>query len=279
MNQPPAGRERPPASLIIAAGLIFVLAVVTVVSAVTVFQLPDPVTEQAKRTDILYQPVLAISFVIFFGVTAGIIWAIFRYRRKSNDEMPAQVHGSSTAETIWTIIPILILVALFIPALIMVIDLKTPPNEGDVELTVEAVGHQWWWEFVYPDDGIRVQQTPPNYEDLTPPALVVPVDKTVRIVVRSTDVIHSFSAPRTLYKIQAIPGNVNEMHFKAEKTGSFHGQCYQFCGLRHSDMLFTLEVKSQSEYDQWLRDTKRAQGVTAPGDNASLPGATKNKSE
>jgi cytochrome c oxidase subunit 2 len=279
MNQPREGRERPSASTLIAAAIILILAVVVAVSAVTVFQLPDPVTKEAKRTDILYQPVLAASFIIYFAVTAGIIWAIFRYRRRDNSEMPAQVHGSTIIEVGGVLFSVVVLVALFIPALIMVLDLKTPPDDGEVDLTVEAVGHQWWWEFNYPDDGVRVQQTPPNYDDLKPPTLVVPVGKTIQVFVRSTDVIHSFSAPRTLYKIQAIPGNVNQMHFKTEKVGSYRGQCFQFCGLRHSDMLFVLEVKSQADYQRWLSDTKRAQGVPSPKDQASNPDTAGGKSE
>jgi cytochrome c oxidase subunit II len=264
MNRLPAGRRRPPVALIVAAVLIFILAVVVVVAAVTVFQLPDPITEQGGRTETLYIPVLIISFIVYFGVTAGIIWAIFRYRRV-DDSIPEQIHGSSVLEATWTIIPIIILVALFIPALILVIDLKSPPAEADADLTVEAVGHQWWWEFIYPDDGVRVQQTPPDYNTVgnQPPALVVPVNQTIVIKVRSTDVVHSFSGPSLLYKIQAIPGNVNVMHVKFEKTGTFPGQCYQFCGLRHADMLFVFDVREESDYQSWLRDAQAAQGVPA----------------
>ena len=263
-----AARRRPSVSIIIASVLILILAVVTVVGALTVFQLPDPVTESARDIELLYIPVLFISFVIFFLVTAGIIWAIFRYRRV-DDTIPEQIHGSSTLEAAWTIIPIIILVALFIPALILLLDLKTPPPEGEVDLTVEAVGHQWWWEFIYPDDGVRVQSTPPDYNDLTPPALVVPVNKVIVIKVRSTDVVHSFSAPQTLYKIQAIPGTVNQMHMKAEKVGVYFGQCYQFCGLRHADMLFVLDVRSEEDYEAWLRETQAAQGVIPATDQAA----------
>jgi cytochrome c oxidase subunit 2 len=266
MTQPPAERRRPPVSTLIALGIIIILAVVTVVGAVTVFQLPDPATDQGQRTHNLYQPVLAISFIVFFGVTSGIIWAIFRYRRRSEDEMPEQIHGSSILEATWTIVPIIILVALFVPALILVLDLKTPPDDPD--LTVEAIGHQWWWEFTYPDDGVTVQATPPNYDNLEPPRLVLPVDKDVVIRVRSTDVVHSFSAPHTLYKIQAIPGNINQMHLKFKETGEFTGQCYQFCGLRHADMLFIIEVKSQADYEAWLSETQAAQGVK-PADLAA----------
>ena len=262
-NRPPSG------SVIVAGILIVILAVVTVVSFFTVFQFEDAVTEQARRTDALYQWTLAVCLIVFFLVTAAIIWAVFRYQRRSPDEMPEQVHGSSVLEVTWTIIPIVILVGLFIPSLILLLDLKTPPSEAEADVVVEVVGHQWWWEFIYPDEGIRVQATPPNYDDLTPPRLVVPVDKTVLIRLRSTDVIHSFSVPHTLYKIQAIPGNVNEMHFKVEKAKEYRGQCFQFCGLRHSDMRFILDARSEADYERWLTETKRAQGVLVGEDAVS----------
>jgi cytochrome c oxidase subunit 2 len=278
MNQNPMEDRRPSPSTVIAVILILILAVVVVVGALTVFQLPDPITEQARRTNLLYQPVLAISFLVYFGVTAGLIWAIFRYRRRG-PEMPEQIHGSSGLEFAWTIIPILILVGLFIPSLALVIDLKTPPADDEVDLVVEAIGHQWWWEFVYPDQGVRVQAAPPNYDDLTPPALVVPVDKTIVIKVRSTDVVHSFSAPHTLYKIQAIPGNVNQMHLKVEDVGVYRGQCYQYCGLRHSDMLFVLDARSEADYNRWLQETRRAQGVTDAADTALVAGSDGGENE
>ena len=248
--------------MIIAWILILILAVVTVVGALTAFQPPEAITEQGRRIVTLYQVVLAISFLVFFGVTAALIYAVFRFRR-TGPEMPVQIHGSSTAEFTWTVIPVIVLVALFIPSLILVIDLKTPPAEADADVTINVVGHQWWWEFDYAKDGIKVQATPPNYDQLVPPVMVVPVNKEILLMIRSTDVIHSFYAPNLLYKIQSIPGNVNQMHFKAEKTGTFIGQCYQFCSTRHADMRWTLQVMSQADYDKWLRDTKAAQ--PAPG--------------
>jgi cytochrome c oxidase subunit II len=261
MTQDPAGRRRPPVSIIIAATLIVILAVVTIVGALTVFQLPHPVTQDGKHVHLLYEAVLAVSFFVFFLVTAGIIWAIFRYKRV-DDTIPEQVHGSNVLEMTWTIIPILILVVLFVPALVLVLDLKTPPKDSDVDLTVEAIGHQWWWEFVYPDGGVTVQATPPNYDDFTPPTLVVPVGKTIVIKVSSTDVVHSFSVPHTLYKIQAIPGMINTMHMVVEEEGTYVGQCFQFCGLRHSDMRFVLDARSEADYEAWLAQTQAQQGVT-----------------
>jgi len=261
MTQDPAGRRRPPVSIIIAATLIVILAVVTIVGALTVFQLPHPVTSDGKHVHLLYQAVLAVSFFVFFGVTAGIIWAMFRYKRV-DDTIPEQVHGSNKLEATWTIIPIVVLVILFVPALILVLDLKTPPKDSEIDLTVDAIGHQWWWQFDYPDDGITVQATPPDYNDLTPPRLVVPVGKTIVINISSTDVVHSFSAPHTLYKLQAIPGMINTMHLKIEEVGTYTGQCYQFCGLRHSDMRFIIDARSEADYEAWLAETQAAQGVS-----------------
>jgi cytochrome c oxidase subunit II len=258
MRERPAGRERPPARIILAIALIALLAVITIVGALTVFQLPDSVTEQGDDVTVLYQVVLAISFLIFFLVAAGIIWAVFRYKR-TGPQIPEQIHGSSVLEMAWTVVPVIILVALFIPALILVISLKTPPK--DPEVTVEAIGHQWWWEFFYEAEGIRIQQTPPDYENLDPPVLVVPVDREILINVRSTDVVHSFGAPSTLYKLQAIPGSVNQMHMTITEPGTYAGQCYQFCGLRHSDMLFILDAREPAAYEQWLRETQAAQSV------------------
>ena len=269
MNQPPEGSRKPSGSTLIAGLLILILAVVTVVGAVTVFQLPDSITKTGDDVVLLYQATLAISFFVFFIVTAGIIWVVFRYRRRG-PEMPEQIHGSTGLELAWTIIPIIILVALFIPSYILVLDIKTPPKDNEIGLTVEAIGHQWWWEFNYPDDGIRIQPLPPNYDDLTPPTLVLPVDTVVVIDVRSTDVIHSFSVPEILFKVHAVPGTINQMHLTFTKTGTFTGQCFQFCGLRHSDMLFVLEVLSQEDYNEWLEATKLAQGISLDSESTTL---------
>jgi len=285
MRDRQGGGSRPPASLLVAGGLIAILAVVVVVASLTVLQLPDPVTEQARRTNNLYQVTLAISMIVFFGVTAGIIWAVFRYRR-TGPELPEQVHGNNALEVGWTLVPVLILIGLFIPSFILVLDLKTPPAQAELAsgnvLVVEAIGHQWWWEFDYPAEGIKVQPTPPNYDNFAPPTMVIPVGQTILVKVRSTDVVHSFYAPNLLYKIQAIPGNVNEFHFKVEKPGSFSGQCYQFCGLRHSDMRFVIEAVEPAAYQRWVAEQKQKQGQSgavpaggAAGAGDSVQGQTR----
>jgi len=260
MNQPPAGSRKPSGSMIVAGVLIALVIGITILGGLTALQPPDSITVLGDRQWTLYNVTMAISLVIYILVTCGFIYAIFRFKRRSPDEMPVQIHGSNVLELTWTLIPILILVGLFVPSFLLVRDLKTPPAEEDVFLTVEAVGHQWWWEFIYPD-GTRVQQSPPNYDDLTPPALVVPTDKVVVVKVRSTDVVHSFYVPQTLYKIQAIPGTVNQLHFEIHKEGVYYGQCYQFCGVRHSDMLFVLDARSEADYNQWLREQQQARNA------------------
>lgn len=280
MNQHPAGNRNFTGATLVAAILITILGAVTILSFFTVFQMPDAITEEGARIDSLWQVTLAICLVVFFMVTAGIIWAIFRYRRRG-PELPEQIHGSDKLEMAWTIIPILILVGLFAGSIGLLLDLKQQPSESEADIVIEVVGHQWWWEFIYPASGIRIQAVPPNYEDLKPPALVLPVGKTVLLKVRSTDVIHSFYAPNTLYKIQAIPGNINQMHFKlrVKDTGTYHGQCYQFCGLRHSDMLWILDARSESDFQRWVSETRRAQGLTGVNEQASVGAGSDAKSE
>lgn len=274
MNSPERGGTRPSGPILVAIFLIVAFGVLVVVGSLTALQLPEAVTSQGDDIKTLYQATLAISMIIYFSVTAGIIWAIFRYRR-TGPELPRQIHGSSSLEIGWTVVPVLILVGLFIPSFILVLDLKTPPAGDDVDITIEVIGHQWWWEFVYCEQGdctradnVHIQRTPPDYANLQPPTLVVPTGQTVLARIRSTDVVHSFYAPHFLYKMQAIPGNVNEMHFKVEKAGSYSGQCYQFCGLRHANMLFVVDARSPSDFQTWLGEERRAQGLETGQDQA-----------
>jgi cytochrome c oxidase subunit 2 len=281
----PAGGNRPSGSIIVAIFLIVVLGALVVGGSLTALQLPSPKTSQAQDIHRLYEATLIISMIVYFGVTAGIIWAIFRYRRKSQ-ELPKQIHGSNALEMGWTVIPVLILVGLFIPSFILLLNLKVPPSSSEVDMTVEAIGHQWWWEFIYcqPGEGadecrdnpnnVKVQATPPDYNNVVPPALVLPVGQNVKAYVRSTDVVHSFYWPHSLFKIQAIPGNINQMHFKIVDEGTFSGQCYQFCGLRHADMIFVVDARSEQDFQSWLSEQKQVQGIPDGSQTANAGAAS-----
>jgi cytochrome c oxidase subunit 2 len=285
MLNPPEGRRGPSPSLIIAGVLIAAVAVVVLLASFTVFQLPTPVTTQAEDIEHLYWGTLAIAMAVYFLVTAGIIFAIFRYRRRSS-ELPEQIHGSTILEFSWTAVPVLILVGLYIPSFLLVKDLKTPPAPKDVDVQMEVIGHQWFWEFVYckknadgtgnceDNTNLHIQKNPPNFNDFKPPMIVVPVGQTVRMQVRSTDVIHSFYVPHFLYKIQAVPGNVNELHFRVTKAGTYSGQCYQFCGLRHADMRFVVQAMAPADYQNWVNQQRQAQGLPLESNlNAQTSGA------
>src|SRR5581483_10990870 len=136
MRQPSAGR--PSGGMIIAGLLIFALAVLTIVGAVFAFQLPEPITDEGENTTVLYEATLAVSFIIFFAVTAGIIYAIFRFKRVDN-HVPPQIHGSSLVEYGGVVFAIVILVALFVPALVLVLDLKSQPNDKEADVAVNVV--------------------------------------------------------------------------------------------------------------------------------------------
>jgi cytochrome c oxidase subunit 2 len=257
------GRSGSNSGTVIAILLIAVLVVATLVATFTVMQFPDHVTEEADDINSLYAITLALATFVFLAVEALIIWVCFRFRRRSNTD-PAQVHGNNRLEFGWTAIPVMIITVLFILSAPLVVDLRD--SEADAaDLTVNVTGRQWFWEYEYPEEGITIQEIP-DYDNPDPPALVVPVDALVVLNITSGDVVHSFYVPDFLYKIQAIPGQINEMHFRAEEIGTFTGQCAQFCGLNHAQMLLRVDVLSQADYDAWVEEQQAAQEETpTPG--------------
>jgi cytochrome c oxidase subunit 2 len=272
MESTRGGRSGSNSGTLIAIFLIVVLVAATMVAYFTVMQFPDQVTEEADDINSLYAITLALATFVFLSVEALIIWVVFRFRRRSNTD-PAQVHGNNRLEFGWTAIPVMIMVVLFTLSAPLVIDLRDSEAEA-ADLTVNVTGRQWFWEYEYPEEGITIQEIP-DYENPDPPALVVPVDQLVVLNVTSGDVVHSFYVPDFLYKIQAIPGQVNEMHFTAEEIGTYTGQCAQFCGLNHAQMLLKVEVVSQEDYDAWVEEQLAAQEETpTPGpEPTGTPGA------
>jgi cytochrome c oxidase subunit II len=236
--------------------IILAIGVMTVVGALTVLRPETPVTEEADDITSLYNLVLAMALFVFFGVEALIVWVVFRYRRR-DDREPDQVHGNNKLELAWTTVPIAILVFLFALSVPVVIDLRDPVDAGDVGLEVNVQGQQWFWSYEYPEQEISIVE-PIDYEDPDPAALVVPVDTKVQLNIESADVVHSFYVKEFLYKIFAVPGQVNRMHFTAEETGTFTGQCAQFCGLNHAQMLIRVDVLSQEDFDAWVSEQQAA---------------------
>jgi cytochrome c oxidase subunit II len=218
---------------------------------------PQSVTEEGQAIYSLYNLFLYIAAVIFAVVSGLVIWSVLRYRRRG-DELPTQTHGNNRLELTWTVIPTVIVLILFVFTIQAQDKVLDQSGEADVNITVTAF--QWSWRFTYEGTGAEVVGNPESI-----PEMHVPVGQTIRVKLVSADVVHSFYVPQTLFKRQAIPGTDTEFDLTFEKEGLYHGQCTQFCGLQHPDMMFRVRVVSQGEYQSWLADASRRGAAGQPG--------------
>ena len=192
--------------------------------------------------------------VVFFGVEGAIVYSVIRYRRR-DDRLPDQLHGHTLVEIVWTAIPTVIVLFLFVWA---TLTLTTIQAKSDPAVTIEVTGFQWQWTFHYldgdtdPNNDYRVTGTPAN-----PPVMGLPTGEPVRLILKSSDVIHSFAVPSFGIKIDAIPGRLNETWFKATKEGVYYGQCSELCGKNHAFMPIAVRVVSESEFNGWLEEAKK----------------------
>jgi cytochrome c oxidase subunit 2 len=221
---------------------------------------PEPRTDAAKSVFTLYNIVFAMGVVVFLGVEGFIVYSIFRYRRR-DDLLPAQTHGNTIVEIIWTAIPTVIVLILFIMSVATLATVEATSN-SDRGVDIEVDGFQWQWQFRYldgddnPDNDVTVLgQAPQN-----PAVMVVPVGEPVHLTLHSDNVIHSFFVPQFLIKRDLIPvpeGDAdNELTFTVSEEGTYAGQCAEFCGLLHADMTFRVEAVSRAAFEQWLADAK-----------------------
>ena len=184
-------------------------------------------------------------------VVGVLLYTVIRFRRKpGRQDMPAQTHGNMPLEVAWTIAPAIVLAVIAVPTVIYTFDIaRTPPPDS---LEVKVTGHQWWWEFEYP------QQDLVSDVVVTANELHVPVDRPVKLTLTSDDVIHSFWIPKLAGKVDLIPTNENRMWFTARSTdigsyqATFFGQCAEFCGVAHGYMRFRVIVESQEGFDAWV---------------------------
>ncbi|HEX5164349.1 MAG TPA: cytochrome c oxidase subunit II [Thermomicrobiales bacterium] len=189
--------------------------------------------------------------VVLILVEGLLIYTLIRFRRrpKTVHGRPVPVHGNTTLEIAWTIIPAVILVAISIPTLQVLADLSDPPDDQP-QMQIDVIGHQFYFEFQYPEEGLQTTNT-----------LHIPEDTIVDIDITSGDVIHSLWVPRLNGKTDAVPGRTNDMWIEADNPGTYHGQCAEFCGTGHALMRFTVEVHTKADYDAWVQQQKdRAAG-------------------
>ena len=218
---------------------------------------PQSVTEQGQAIYNLYNLFMYIAAVVFVVVSGLVIWSVIRYRRRG-DELPTQTHGNNRLELTWTVIPTVIVLVLFV--FTMQAQDKVLDQSGDADVDITVTAFQWSYRFTYEGTGAEVVGSPEHI-----PEMVVPVGQTIRVKLISADVVHTFYVPQTLFKRQAIPGTDNFFDLTFEKEGLYHGQCTQFCGLQHPDMVFRVRVVSQGEYQSWLAAETRRGAAGQPG--------------
>ncbi len=214
----------------------------------------------------LHNFILYIITAICLFVLALLVYIMLRFNAKANPVPSATTHNTML-EVAWTVIPVLILVAIAIPSFRLLYFEDVIPK---TDMTIKATGKQWFWTYEYPDNGnftFDAQMTPdrrsqPVVKDGPPRLLgtnnhvVVPVGKTIRLITTGADVIHSWAIPGFAVKIDAVPGKINQSWFKPEKEGLYYGQCSELCGARHAFMPITVEVVSQEKFDQWVAEAK-----------------------
>ena len=242
------------------------------------------VTEVSRDVYDLHMLVLYICTAIGVVVFGAMFWSMV-FHRKSKGAKPATFHESTKVEILWTAIPVVILIAMAVPATITLIDME---NNDDADITVQVTGSQWKWHYKYFDQDIEfysVLSTPrEQYENQDGTSaekgehyllevdrpLVIPINKKVRFVITSDDVIHAWWVPAFAVKQDANPGFINEAWTKVDKPGTYRGQCAELCGKDHGFMPIVVEVKTEADYAIWLDEQKQLQANAAAAEAASL---------
>ena len=207
--------------------------------------------------NLLLPIIIAITvFVLFL-----MLYACVRFRASANPNPSKRTHNV-TVEILWTLIPCLILIVMAVPSFKILYKQDTIPK---ADLTIKAIGYQWYWGYEYPDENIIFDSYMIEEKDLRAdqPRLlavdnevIVPVNKVVKVLITANDVLHAWALPSFGVKRDAVPGRINETWFKAEKEGTYYGQCSELCGIKHAFMPITVRVVSEEDYQEWLSEAR-----------------------
>jgi len=244
------------------------------------WNLQPAVTKIAADIHGLHEYVMVLVTVIFAGVFGFMFWSVYAHR-KDKGHKAEQFHENTTVETIWTVIPAIILIVIAWPATRVVVAQKDTSNP---DLTIKVTGYQWRWGYDYikgEGEGIsfistlatpreQIEGRAPKGEHYlleVDNEMIVPIRRKVRVLTTAADVIHSWWIPAFGAKQDAIPGLVRDLHFKAEKTGVYRGQCVELCGKEHGFMPIVVRVVTQDEYTKWVGGKKKAMAAAADDPN------------
>ena len=226
--------------------------------------LESPATTLTPRSDFgwtshrIFLQILRWDTAIFVVVQVLLLVAVFRFRERDPRAIPRQVRGSALFELAWTLIPAVILTFIAFPTVAAIFRTQAAPPKG--ALRVKVIGHQWWWEFQYPELGV-----------LTASDLHIPAGRPVSLEIASTDVIHSFWVPQLGGKRDAIPGSVTRIVLTADAPGEYYGQCAEFCGASHANMRHRAVVDLPEVFAAWVAKQKEP-ALTPPGGSPAAAG-------
>ncbi|MEK9716921.1 MAG: cytochrome c oxidase subunit II [Pelagibacteraceae bacterium] len=209
--------------------------------------------------DYILMPIITVIsiFVLFL-----LIYLVVKFRESKNPN-PTKTSHNTLLEILWTVIPVLILVVIAIPSFKLLYKQDIIPK---ADVTIKAIGYQWYWGYEYPDHKIAFDSVMIADKDLKPgqprllatdTKIVLPVNKVIKVLITSNDVLHAWTIPAFGVKRDAVPGRINETWFKAEKEGIYYGQCSELCGIKHAFMPIEVHIVSEEKYLAWLEEAKK----------------------
>jgi cytochrome c oxidase subunit 2 len=260
-------------------------------SGFNLLNMPQGVTEISRKIYALHMEIFWVCVAIAVVVFGVMFWSIFKYRKSQGAVPDVTLVHNTKVEFIWTVVPVIILIAMAVPAARTLVEIEDTTN---TELTIKVTGFQWGWQYDYLDNGILYYShldrqsdkarellsgidpnTVPHYLLNVDNPFVVPADTKVRLLITGADVIHSWWVPAFGVKKDAIPGFVNEAWFKvdADKPGLYRGQCAELCGRDHGFMPIVVDVRSKADFAAWLKEKSSPQQKQAAAPPASAPAA------
>jgi cytochrome c oxidase subunit 2 len=237
---------------------------------------PDSIFHQRtdfnRDVDYLFKILIYAGTAVFIFVEGILVLTLIRFRRRPNQPEPEHVHGNTALEITWTVIPLLILVVIAIPTVRTIF--KTQATARADALQVEVIGHQWWWEFRYPQFTMagangRVDTV------VTANELYLPIGRTVNFTLKSRDVIHSFWVPALAGKRDVVSNHTNYLWYTPDSSGAnvWNGACVEYCGTSHANMRFKAFTVSEADFNSWIAHQKAMAQTMAPAAPAAAPGA------
>jgi len=238
------------------------------------YKLQEAATPVMEQITWFHNWLLWIITIITLFVLGLLIAVVVKFNAKANP-VPSRTTHNTLIEVAWTLIPVMILVALVVPSFrLLFLELDVPK----ADITIKATGKQWYWSYAYPDNGkfefdsLMAQDKQPRLLGVDN-EMVVPVNKVIRVQTTGADVIHSFAVPAFGIKIDAIPGRLNETWFKATKTGWFYGQCSELCGKDHAFMPIAVHVVEDQEFAAWVEAAQKKYAANPANSFASVGAA------